>query len=126
MLRGCIVKLAIHAAIAQLVERIHGKDEVSGSSPDRGSRMLQTSELSPERAIFFLVVRSTSHIFSWGDLYFGSLKATIFLFLSFRFNPNISSKSDFLASWSAPLAILQIETAFQAYFGAVQPIPRCP
>lgn len=25
------------AAIAQLVERIHGKDEVSGSSPDRGS-----------------------------------------------------------------------------------------
>ncbi len=27
----------IVAAIAQLVERIHGKDEVSGSSPDRGS-----------------------------------------------------------------------------------------
>ena len=27
----------IYAAIAQLVERIHGKDEVSGSSPDRGS-----------------------------------------------------------------------------------------
>lgn len=26
-----------YAAIAQLVERIHGKDEVSGSSPDRGS-----------------------------------------------------------------------------------------
>lgn len=25
------------AAIAQLVERIHGKDEVSGSTPDRGS-----------------------------------------------------------------------------------------
>ncbi len=25
------------AAIAQLVERIHGKDEVSGSNPDRGS-----------------------------------------------------------------------------------------
>ena len=25
------------AAIAQLVERIHGKDEVSGSIPDRGS-----------------------------------------------------------------------------------------
>ncbi len=26
-----------YAAIAQLVERIHGKDEVSGSTPDRGS-----------------------------------------------------------------------------------------
>ncbi len=25
------------AAVAQLVERIHGKDEVSGSIPDRGS-----------------------------------------------------------------------------------------
>ena len=25
------------AVIAQLVERIHGKDEVSGSTPDRGS-----------------------------------------------------------------------------------------
>ena len=37
MLRGYIAKLAVHAAIAQLVERIHGKDEVSGSSPDRGS-----------------------------------------------------------------------------------------
>ena len=29
-----------HAAIAQLVERIHGKDEVSGSNPDRGSIFL--------------------------------------------------------------------------------------
>ena len=28
------------AAIAQLVERIHGKDEVSGSSPDRGSKFI--------------------------------------------------------------------------------------
>ena len=26
------------AAVAQLVERIHGKDEVSGSIPDRGSK----------------------------------------------------------------------------------------
>ena len=31
--------VGFHAAIAQLVERIHGKDEVSGSSPDRGSRI---------------------------------------------------------------------------------------
>jgi hypothetical protein len=29
-----------YAAIAQPVERIHGKDEVSGSNPDRGSMML--------------------------------------------------------------------------------------
>ena len=28
---------SVNAAIAQLVERIHGKDEVSGSTPDRGS-----------------------------------------------------------------------------------------
>ena len=32
----CGVKFYI-AALAQQVERIHGKDEVSGSSPDRGS-----------------------------------------------------------------------------------------
>ena len=32
-----------YAAIAQLVERIHGKDEVSGSSPDRGSKKLSQS-----------------------------------------------------------------------------------
>ena len=31
--------VGFHAAIAQLVERIHGKDEVSGSSPDRGSKL---------------------------------------------------------------------------------------
>ena len=30
--------LIIVAAIAQLVERIHGKDEVLGSNPSRGSR----------------------------------------------------------------------------------------
>ena len=30
-------RIPSNAAIAQLVERIHGKDEVSGSSPDRGS-----------------------------------------------------------------------------------------
>lgn len=35
-----------YAAIAQLVERIHGKDEVSGSSPDRGSTLYRHSHLS--------------------------------------------------------------------------------
>ena len=30
-------RIPSNAAIAQLVERIHGKDGVSGSSPDRGS-----------------------------------------------------------------------------------------
>lgn len=34
------VKRMVSAAIAQLVERIHGKDEVSGSTPDRGSILL--------------------------------------------------------------------------------------
>ena len=36
-----------NAAIAQLVERIHGKDEVSGSSPDRGSK-LEFTESRPK------------------------------------------------------------------------------
>ena len=39
MLRGYAGSMTICAAIAQLVERIHGKDEVSGSSPDRGSKL---------------------------------------------------------------------------------------
>ena len=37
MKMGYIRKVIKDAAIAQLVERIHGKDEVSGSNPDRGS-----------------------------------------------------------------------------------------
>ena len=39
--------VGFHAAIAQLVERIHGKDEVSGSSPDRGSN-LEFTESRPK------------------------------------------------------------------------------
>ena len=31
------VKILSRAAVAQMVERIHGKDEVSGSIPDCGS-----------------------------------------------------------------------------------------
>ena len=30
----------LYAAIAQLVERIHGKDEVLGSNPSRGSKLI--------------------------------------------------------------------------------------
>ena len=33
------------AAIAQLVGRIHGKDEVSGSNPDRGSKFHKLEQL---------------------------------------------------------------------------------
>lgn len=33
----CLVYVKKRAAIAQLVERTHGKGEVSGSIPDRGS-----------------------------------------------------------------------------------------
>ena len=66
MLRGYAGSMTICAAIAQSVERIHGKDEVSGSSPDRGSIFVLKSELSPNRAIFPLAVRSINHIFSWG------------------------------------------------------------
>ena len=35
-----VESIIVYAAIAQLVERIHGKDEVSGSSPDRGSKFI--------------------------------------------------------------------------------------
>ncbi len=38
-----VESIIVYAAIAQLVERIHGKDEVSGSSPDRGSKKLSQS-----------------------------------------------------------------------------------
>ena len=48
MLRSVVVC----AAIAQLVERIHGKDEVSGSSPDRGSTSDIFWKRSPSRAAF--------------------------------------------------------------------------
>ena len=51
----------IYAAIAQLVERIHGKDEVSGSSPDRGSKLEEIRKLSPERAII------SSFLPTWSD-----------------------------------------------------------
>jgi len=34
-----------YAAIAQLVERIHGKDEVSGSIPDRGSIFMRMNDI---------------------------------------------------------------------------------
>ena len=36
-------KRQVQAAVAQQVERIHGKDEVSGSIPDRGSTPLRSS-----------------------------------------------------------------------------------
>ena len=90
----------MRAAIAQLVERIHGKDEVSGSSPDRGSTIRLFSEIERECALFSLVARSANQMFSWGEWDFGSLEATAFLFLSLRFNPKISSNNDFLAFWS--------------------------
>jgi hypothetical protein len=41
----------IHARIAQLVERIHGKDEVSGSNPDSGSRALLVTEAGTGKAL---------------------------------------------------------------------------
>ena len=56
------------AAIAQLVERIHGKDEVSGSNPDRGSKLEEIRKLSPERAVFSLVARSANQGFFRGEI----------------------------------------------------------
>ena len=46
--------VGFHAAIAQLVERIYGKDEVSGSSPDRGSKLESFSETVAQRTPLFL------------------------------------------------------------------------
>jgi hypothetical protein len=43
-----------------LVERIHGKDEVSGSTPDRGSNSDFSRKLSLERAIFSLAKRNAN------------------------------------------------------------------
>ena len=43
ILRQICYNCSRYAAIAQLVERIHGKDEVSGSTPDRGSRIVFNS-----------------------------------------------------------------------------------
>ena len=43
------------AAVAQSVERIHGKDEVSGSIPDRGSIfVVQSRGLFPRILIMFV------------------------------------------------------------------------
>ena len=47
----------IFAAIAQLVERFHGKEEVSGSNPDRGSKLEEIRKLSPAEAIFSLLAQ---------------------------------------------------------------------
>ena len=43
--------LWVYAAIAQLVERIHGKDEVTGSNPVRGSikNVLESSSGNDKR-----------------------------------------------------------------------------
>lgn len=55
------------AAIAQLVERIHGKDEVSGSSPDRGSIFIFDIMIKVAKVLIrndkdqFLVVYRNNH-----------------------------------------------------------------
>ncbi len=43
----------LYAAVAQMVERIHGKDEVSGSIPDCGSR---DKKSLPKEGIFCWLV----------------------------------------------------------------------
>ena len=50
--------LTIYAAIAQLVERFHGKEEVSGSNPDRGSKLDFSTTESPSRAAFSVAARN--------------------------------------------------------------------
>lgn len=61
---GVRIPLPAPAAIAQLVERIHGKDEVSGSNPDRGSTFeyvpTKLKEAQSSRASFNLVSHNPS------------------------------------------------------------------
>ena len=49
MICGIITEVA---AIAQLVERIHGKDEVPGSNPGRGSR----NQKNAHQGIFYCLL----------------------------------------------------------------------
>ena len=58
-----------YAAIAQLVERIHGKDEVSGSNPDRGSTLDFSAIWSPSRAPFCMAVLNVSNSDYTGMVY---------------------------------------------------------
>ena len=51
--------LTIYAAIAQLVERFHGKEEVSGSNPDRGSKLEMLQKLPPDWAVFWFRAAQT-------------------------------------------------------------------
>ena len=51
--------LTIYAAIAQLVERFHGKEEVSGSNPDRGSKSEMLQKLPPDLAVFWFRAAQT-------------------------------------------------------------------
>ena len=51
--------LTIYAAIAQLVERFHGKEEVSGSNPDRGSKSEMLQKLPPDWAVFWFRAAQT-------------------------------------------------------------------
>ena len=60
-----------HADVAQLVEQLIRNEQVAGSNPVVGSKTGLKSELSPIRAIFSLAVRSTSQMFSWGELELG-------------------------------------------------------
>ena len=54
--------MAYHAAIAQLVERFHGKEEVPGSNPGRGSRLNKLIEKPPEE-VFFYTLNANQEIF---------------------------------------------------------------
>jgi hypothetical protein len=50
-----------YAAIAQLVEHVHGKDGVLGSNPSRGSTNGKISELRRKSAVFSLVCAPRRH-----------------------------------------------------------------
>ena len=75
------------AAIAQLVERIHGKDEVPGSNPGRGSISNKYSSAlvySQSSFCFSMVVASWSILHRKGGL---TIKNTAYAAFLKRFTP---------------------------------------
>ena len=99
--------LTIYAAIAQLVERFHGKEEVSGSNPDRGSKLEEMRKLSPEWAVFSLVARSANQGFFRGGETFWAAVGCAFLppLGGFWYNTN-AHKSNRQAFCLALIAVL--------------------
>ena len=82
-----------------------------GSIPREVTKSAQFRKLPPTGAVFSLAARSACQRFFRGEIRnWSSFMTTSFCRIC-RFDPKISSNSDFFANKSSSLAILQIETA---------------